>query len=326
MDLRRLTYFVGVVEAGSFTKAASQLNVAQSALSLHIRQMEEGFGTELLIRHRTGVTPTVSGAKLIRHARAILRQVSLAEEELTCKAQSPCGEITIGISSGLARIMVPELLGLVSVQLPNVSIKIVEAMSSSIEEWLELGRVNIAVLEDPVKLKCSSLLASEELCLVVPPKHPGEGEAIRLSDLPKFSLALPTGAAVRKPFSDVTATLGRPLNISFEVDSLFVIIDLVSDGKACAILAPSCVQRETSRGYVRTVRITEPKITRSVVIAEKPREQWSIVADAVRSLIFEVAAKLTDERNWQALLPHKEAGLTCETAVAACRNRSWRDS
>ena len=75
MDIRKLRYFMSVVEAGSFTRAAAQLHVAQSALSLHVRQLEERYGT-LLIRDKRGVRPTDRGAKLLSHAAKILRRLS----------------------------------------------------------------------------------------------------------------------------------------------------------------------------------------------------------------------------------------------------------
>ena len=50
MDLRQLRYFVAIVEQGSFSKAAATLNVAQPALSLHVRNMEADLGTALLFR------------------------------------------------------------------------------------------------------------------------------------------------------------------------------------------------------------------------------------------------------------------------------------
>ena len=108
MDFRQLKYFVGVAEAGSFTKAAAQLNVAQSALSLHVRQLEESFNTQLLVRGRAGVSLTSSGTLLLKRARSILSEVQLTEAELTNKAVSPAGEVTIGIPSGAARVMVGE--------------------------------------------------------------------------------------------------------------------------------------------------------------------------------------------------------------------------
>ena len=68
MNLRQLKYFVGVVEAGNMTRAAEQLHVAQTALGMQIRQLEEDLGVALLVRHSRGVEPTKAGALLLARA------------------------------------------------------------------------------------------------------------------------------------------------------------------------------------------------------------------------------------------------------------------
>ena len=72
MNLRQLRYFVSVVEAGNMTRAAEQLHVAQTALGMQIRQIEEDLGVALLVRHSRGVEPTKAGSLL--HARALLQE------------------------------------------------------------------------------------------------------------------------------------------------------------------------------------------------------------------------------------------------------------
>ena len=69
MNLRQLKYFIGVVEAGNMTRAAERLHVAQTALGMQIRQIEEELGVPLLVRHSRGVEPTKAGKLL--HARAL---------------------------------------------------------------------------------------------------------------------------------------------------------------------------------------------------------------------------------------------------------------
>ena len=82
MDLRQLRYFVAIVQSGSISRAALQLNVAQPALSMHIRNMETDLGTPLLFRAPHGVQPTEAGLILFRNARAILDQVETARHEI----------------------------------------------------------------------------------------------------------------------------------------------------------------------------------------------------------------------------------------------------
>ncbi|TIU10474.1 MAG: LysR family transcriptional regulator, partial [Mesorhizobium sp.] len=269
MEIRQLRYFVGVVEAGSFTKAAGFLNVAQSALSLHVRQLEEGFGTQLLIRDRTGVSVTASGAKLLERARAILKEIRLTEVELTNTAASPAGEVTIGIPSGAARVLSGPLLETVRHELPKVSLKMVEGMTGPLEEWMAAGRFNLAVLYRTAdSVGRMTVLAREDLCLVVPSGEPPFEDAISLADLHAFPLAVPMrNNNVRRSVADVVAQHGCALDVKFEVDSLSTIINMVVEGKAHSILAPSAVQKEASQGLVRTVKIVDPVITRSVVLA-----------------------------------------------------------
>ncbi|ESW77592.1 nitrogen assimilation control protein [Mesorhizobium sp. LSJC285A00] len=305
MDIRQLKYFVGVVEAGSFTKAASLLHVAQSALSLHVRQLEEGFGTQLLVRDRTGISVTASGTKLLDRARTILREIRLTEMELTNTVASPSGEVTIGIPSGAARVLSGPLLESVRNELPRISLKMIEGMTGPLEEWMAAGRFNLAVLYRTAEsTRRMTVLAREEFCLVVPPGEPPFEDEIPLADLHAFPLAVPMrNNNVRRSVADVVAQHGCVLDVRFEVDSLSTIINMVMEGKAYSILAPSAIQREASQGQVRTVKIIDPVITRSVVLAVNPKDEQSPAVSAVRKLIPNVTRTLIESGQWPATAP-----------------------
>lgn len=303
LEIRQLRYFVGVVEAGSFTKAAALLNVAQSALSLHVRRMEEGFGTKLLNRHRTGVSVTPSGAKLLERARNILNEVRLTKIELTSMIAT--GEVTIGIPSGAARVLSGELLEAVKRDFPGVSLKMVEGMSGPLGEWMAAGRFNLAVLyqsaDDVARME---VLAYEEFCLVAPPNSTLQRETLPLAELSAFPLVVPMRQNnVRRSVADVVAQHGVSLNVRFEVDSLSTIINMVGDGKGYSILTPSAIQKEVRQGLVRIVRIVDPVITRAVVLAVNPKDESSPAVLAVRSLIPGIIERLISSGQWPAHLP-----------------------
>ncbi|MER9402363.1 LysR family transcriptional regulator [Mesorhizobium sp. M0615] len=302
MDIRQLKYFVGVVEAGSFTKAAALLHVAQSALSLHVRQLEESFGTQLLVRDRTGISVTASGTRLLERARTILREIRLTEMELTNTVASPSGEVTIGIPSGAARVLSGPLLESVRNELPRISLKMIEGMTGPLEEWMAAGRFNLAVLYRTAEsVGRMIVLAREEFCLVVPPGEPPFEDVIPLGNLHAFPLAVPMrNNNVRRSVADVVAQHGCVLDVRFEVDSLSTIINMVMEGKAYSILTPSAIQREASHGQVRTVKIIDPVITRSVVLAVNPKDEQSPAVSAVRKLIPNVAKTLIESGQWPA--------------------------
>ncbi|MER9262489.1 LysR family transcriptional regulator [Mesorhizobium sp. M0619] len=307
MDVRQLKYFVGVVEAGSFTKAASLLHVAQSALSLHVRQLEESFGTQLLVRDRSGISVTASGSKLLERARTILREIRLTEMELTNTVACPSGEVTIGIPSGAARVLSGPLLESVRSELPRISLKMIEGMTGPLEEWMAAGRFNLAVLYRTAEsVGQMTVLAREEFCLVVPPGEPPFEDEIPLADLHAFPLAVPMrNNNVRRSVADVVVQHGCVLDVRFEVDSLSTIINMVMEGKAYSILTPSAIQREASQGQLRTVKIVDPVITRSVVLAVNPKDDRSPTVSAIRKLIPKVVRTLIESKHWSATAPDR---------------------
>src|SRR5262249_47341317 len=144
------------------------------------------------VRDRTGVSVTASGAKLLSRARTILREIQLTEAELTSRTSSPAGDVIIGLPSGAARVMTGALLATAREELPLISLKIVEGMSGPLEEWMEAGRFNLAVLyrtaDGPDSM---TVLAREELCLVVPRGEPPFDHTVRFSNLHAFPLAVP---------------------------------------------------------------------------------------------------------------------------------------
>ena len=96
MDVRQLRYFVEVVQAKSFTKAAERVRVAQPALGFQVRKLEEELGSKLLVRHSRGVRTTEAGDALLKHAQAILRQIELAKQEMIDLAGPPRGPLVLG--------------------------------------------------------------------------------------------------------------------------------------------------------------------------------------------------------------------------------------
>src|SRR6202008_1581176 len=105
MDLKQLDYFVHVAELGSFSKAASLLSIAQSALSHKVRQLEVELKQTLLHRNGRGVTPTAAGKRLLEHARGILLRVARPHDPLAALGESPSGPTIVALPSSLARLL-----------------------------------------------------------------------------------------------------------------------------------------------------------------------------------------------------------------------------
>lgn len=99
MEIRQLQSFVAVVEAGSFSIAATLCHITQSAISLHIKALERELGDTLMIRTSHTLQLTESGASLYEHAKKILKEESAAREDISALNGCLTGELRIGVGS-----------------------------------------------------------------------------------------------------------------------------------------------------------------------------------------------------------------------------------
>lgn len=93
--LRHMEVFERVVDTGSFSEAARQLDIAKSAVSNHVRRLEEGLGVRLLNRTTRSVAPTEAGTRFHRHCQRILSEVGEAVREVAALQTQPLGKLSI---------------------------------------------------------------------------------------------------------------------------------------------------------------------------------------------------------------------------------------
>src|ERR1700712_3653674 len=110
MQFRQLRYFVKIVEAGSFSRAAATIHVAQPALSQQIHELEERLGLQLLQRSARGVTPTAAGDVLFHEATAILHQLDQLPGIVRSSGGEAEGTVSLGLASSLATTLIGPLI------------------------------------------------------------------------------------------------------------------------------------------------------------------------------------------------------------------------
>ena len=110
VDLRSLRYFIAVVDAGSLSKAAASLYVAQPALTAQIKKLESGLDAQLLERSHVGVTPTPVGLQLYHDARRLLSDAAAMQERIRRSGASPEGSVTLALPFMLVSLLIGPLL------------------------------------------------------------------------------------------------------------------------------------------------------------------------------------------------------------------------
>ncbi|ECI7719531.1 LysR family transcriptional regulator, partial [Salmonella enterica subsp. enterica] len=251
MDLRQLKYFVKVVESGSFSKAANVLHVAQPALSLHVKHMEEELGVALLHRAAQGVTPTQAGERLMLHAKRILAEFAEISDSVRGEAVAPRGEVRFGMPATVGEQLAAPLIEAARKLYPDVRIRVVEAMSGYILDWLKQGKVDLAMIystSDPRGLAVYHGL-SEQICLFATPG--AENQPIGATATIRQAAALPLvvpglGHGLRDLIEDAATGARVTVAPEFEIDSYSQIKKLVLTNLGYGILPEMAVSGEAA--------------------------------------------------------------------------------
>ncbi|MFN3671317.1 MAG: LysR family transcriptional regulator [Bosea sp. (in: a-proteobacteria)] len=308
MDLRQLRYFTAIVEQGSFSKAATKLRVAQPALSQHLRHMEDELGVALLHRGTRGVLPTEAGQRLLERARAILADFGELRDTVRGESVAPAGEVRIGLPGTVSEQFSVPLIEAARAKFPAVRIRIAEAMSGFVLDWLRRGDVDLAVIystSDPKGLGIHHVL-TEELCLFGPPgldaiKTPAGG-TVTMSEAAALDLILPgLGHGLRDQIEEAAGAQAT-IRPAIEIESYGQIKRLVQRGLGYSILPRMAVSEHEKAGIFRSWRIAEPTLYRKVYLAYSTERPMPAAARAIGQLSWEILRGLVQDETWTATL------------------------
>lgn len=269
MDLRQLQYFTCIAENGSFREAADRANVAQSALSRHVRALEDELGVALFERHARGVRLTAEGHRLKERADAILRDIEDTRTELTAERASPRGTVTIGASATTSRLLYGRLAEAASERFPGIKLTLIEGASYFLLEGLDTGRIDLAVMVDPEPRSyfATEALVSEKVFLIATPDRvPMPAAPCTVTDLAGLPLVLfarPSGS--RMSLESAAAKRGVELDVRFEAASPDVIKDFVQRGLGYGLMPHSSIYRDIEAGTMQAVEFEGVELHRTFI-------------------------------------------------------------
>ncbi|MEH3085663.1 MAG: LysR substrate-binding domain-containing protein [Xylophilus ampelinus] len=290
MDLGRLGYFVGVAEAGSFSRAAAALALSQPALSRQVQLLEEELGQRLLVRTGRGVDPTESGLALLAHARGIFELADKARADLAERQASPRGQVTVGLPPRVAHALAADLVERFRAAFPDAVISVQEALSVRLRESLVAGRLDLAVLFDPpyaAQLQYETVAREPVVLMSAAPLRP----RMRLAELAGLPLVLPSGPnALRRLIEEQLRPRGIALRVVAEVDSVQTVLSLVARGVGATVLPASGRALWTWPQPAHTAALHAPAVRNRVVLAMPRTRPASRPARHAAALLRELAA------------------------------------
>lgn len=306
MDIRQLRYFIAIAEEGSLSAAAHRLNVAQPSLSQHVIKLEEELGLRLLARSSRGIALTEEGRLLLTHARDIAAAMERCLAEMREAGGQVRGNVAFGMPPSVSMVLSVPLAETVRLELPDVRLQAVEAMSGYIKAWLEEGRVDLAFLYDLDRVEgyeVTHLLDEDLYFYAAPDAWPAgipPGDTVPLAALDGLDLVLPGPShGLRKRIEAEARALGIGLNVVIEMDAMTQIKDLVARGSGYTIFAPAAAQDYVARGELAKARIVEPVMTRPVYLVRNPARPPTRAAEAVEAICREVARDLIGRGIWE---------------------------
>jgi LysR family transcriptional regulator, nitrogen assimilation regulatory protein len=294
-----------VARAGSVSRAAAELRLAQPALSRQIRKLEHELGVQLFARHGRGVRLSAAGSLLLERAEAIAHLVHQTSEEIKQDRSPARGRITLGAPPAAGRLVIPPFVARFRQAWPQTTLHMREGATSALQEWLLDKRVDVAILHNPPHLEVLDIspILTERMLVIGPPKqhirqhqHPATFRIRQLGELP---LILPNMAHNNRRLVEHAAIEhGVRLRIVIEADSVAFSKAMVEQGLGYTILTYAAVQDDLARGRLTAYPIVRPALSTQVsliTLRDEPRMQ--LIRDA-GAMLHDVCRTLVRSGEW----------------------------
>lgn len=253
-DLRDLQLFVAVADAGSIARAAERSHTVASAVSKRISDLEESFGSPLIVRGAKGVELTAAGHALLVRARALLHQAQQLDDEMRRHASGARGYVRVFANISAIVEFLPGSLAAFAAKHPDIHVHLEEHVSSAIAAAVADNSADFGIVSElPVIDGLDTVpFRNDELVLVMKPDHalaprPSLSFA-EVADLP--FVGLHSSSSLHNLLSRAAADLNATLNWRIEVTSFDAACAMVAAG-----LGISIMPRAATTAYIRSLSL-----------------------------------------------------------------------
>ena len=283
LDTDQLRSFLAIVDSGSFTRAAERVNKTQSAVSMHIRRLEEQLGCVLFVKQGRGAKLTAEGEELIDYARRIMQAEAGAMAALSRKGLQ--GSVRLGIPDDYAEAFLADILTRFNHRHPLVEIAVTCENSIELAALVHAGALDLALVTDHEGLTGFEVIREEPLRWAASQRFkPPAGEPI--------PLALGSSACVWRRVADEALEGRRETVRALFVSKNYTAIGTVVRAGLAATVLPESMIGEGLRilgpaeGLPR-LPLSRMGLIRSAVVSEEAKA----LAEAIRATIGEGARK-----------------------------------
>jgi LysR family transcriptional regulator, carnitine catabolism transcriptional activator len=270
MDLRKLTFFVAVVDHGTFTKAAASVFVSQPGLSQGIRDLEAEVGTPLFDRIGRRVQLTDAGRALEEPARQALRQINTATAAIAAVRGLESGHLDLACLPTLAADPTAALIGRFRGIHPGIRISLADPDDpDDLLGMIRSGFVEVAITErfEPAPDIVQHDIGIQRLVMIRPPGSPALTPSTFGEMADASFIATAPGTSLRHALDELFLQMGRKPNVVVETSQREAIVPLVLAGAGAALVTEVVAEWAMEQGVVRCD--SAPVFQRHIVVAHR---------------------------------------------------------
>ena len=257
MNINQLRYFVAVAEQRSFTKAANQYYLSQTAVTQQVRALEDTLGVQLLDRNSRPVSLTPAGAVFLTEAKAILERMNTAVSRTRDASTGLVGSVRIGYTKGYERSDLSNKLRAFHRDYPNILLTCFRCDTDMLAAGLLNGEYDIIFTWDSTNIRQDSqvefrLVERARLVVALYGSHPfARRTALRRSELKNETILFMTPSSTGSSFGDdhfmqLYQQAGYHPNILLRSNDVESILMMVAAEEGISILPAYCTDKLTN--------------------------------------------------------------------------------
>jgi DNA-binding transcriptional LysR family regulator len=284
VGLRQLRAFLAVARRGSFTRAAEDVALSQSAVSLSVRQLENELGLKLLDRTTRQVQLTAIGSTLVATGSRLIDELDATLRELRDIGEQHRGRVVMACVPAVARSLMPKCVVYCATKWPSISLSIDDSAASEVIRKVARGEAEFGIasgeiasadllvqplMDDPFRLVCRR---DDPLAA----KH-----SVRWTQLTGRRLVmLDNTSGSRQVIEAALSSTGTQVEVFLELAQPSSVLGMVETGVGIAIV-PQLAAPRSDDAVLATLRLVRPAVNRTILLLRRRDRSLSPAASAV---------------------------------------------
>jgi len=275
-DFRDLEQFVAVAETGSIARAAERCHTVASAVSKRLSDLEESFGTLLLVRGAKGVELTPAGHTFLVRARSVLHQAEQLDEEIRRHAAGARGHVRVFANISAIVEFLPAALATFLAGYPDIHIHLEEHVSTGVAAGVADNLADFGIMGSMAAVDGLAMtpFRNDELVVVLKPDHEmSQRDGLSFSDVVQLPLvALHANSSLHHLLARAAADAGKPLNVRIRVTSFDAVCAMVAAGLGIGIIPKAAAAAYTAQLRLNAIALTDAWAKRQLFICTRMNE------------------------------------------------------